>query len=120
MPNSNGQFVERSHARRRTLKAGVITFSDSSGKLDCTVRDISEGGARLLITGGGDAPETFELVIDLDGLAADCQVRWRRGKEVGVQYVGKPRKSEPKKVASKPWSFVPPPSLLPKIKRSSA
>lgn len=102
-------FIERSHPRRRTFKAGSIAIVDGSAKLECSVRDISEGGARLLLSASTDAPDTFELSIASDGLEADCNVRWRRGREIGVQYVAPPRKVE-KKCAPQPshWAITAP------------
>ena len=57
----------------------------------CTVRDISATGARLRVEGSVSAPDTFELLIQLDGLEANCQVVWRSGADVGVKFLGAPR-----------------------------
>lgn len=78
----------RKTARRRVLKSGIIAFNDRHSTLQCTVRDLSEGGARLLISGSFSAPDTFELIIDLDGLEASCAVVTRTATEVRVKFVG--------------------------------
>ncbi len=76
------------------------------------MRDLSDSGARLLLDGSIDAPDTFELIIDMDGLEADCRVVWRRGKEVGVIFVGETRKVEKKRTQIvQQWSGTAKPTL---------
>lgn len=76
----------RTTARRRMLKAGTVCFNDRHSTLPCTVRDLSDEGARLRLTGSIDAPDTFELFIELDGIWVDCEVVWRSNKEIGVVF----------------------------------
>lgn len=85
----------RATLRRRTLKAGKVAFNDRHCTLSCTVRDLSDTGARLRCEGSVSVPDTFDLIIDLDGLDASCEVVWRRGPELGVRFVGTPRKIAP-------------------------
>jgi hypothetical protein len=37
-------------------------------------------------------PDTFELIIEVDGLEADCEVVWRSKNEAGVRFLAAPRK----------------------------
>ena len=91
--------VERRQSpRRRVLKGGVVAFNDRYVTLPCTVRDISDGGARLRIEGSITAPDTFELIIEIDGLEAACEVVSRRGNEVSVLFVSPPRKMPPRRL----------------------
>jgi hypothetical protein len=83
--------LDRSKTRRRTLKAGVIAYGGGYVTLKCGVRDMSESGARLLTEGSVDAPDTFVLKIETDGLDADCEVVWRRGREIGVRFLASRR-----------------------------
>ena len=66
-------------ARRRVLKSGIAASNDRRLTVNCTVRDISDTGARLRVEGSMTVPDTFELLIPLDGLEAPCQVVWRKG-----------------------------------------
>src|SRR5262245_47523315 len=84
--------------RRRVLKGGVVAFNDRYVTLPCTVRDLSEGGARLRIEGSIAAPDTFELIIEIDGLEAPCEVVSRRGNEVSVRFTSPPRKIPPRRM----------------------
>lgn len=88
---------KRSISRRRQLKSGMIFYNLRSFTLPCTVRDISETGARLRVDGTLEAPDTFELNIDLDGLWAECEVAWRRGSEIGVHFTSPVKIDAPKR-----------------------
>lgn len=99
LPNAEATTAdrERSMARTRVLKSGTIAFGGRQSTLPCAVRDLSASGARLRSDNPLLIPDTFELLIDLDGLEADCKVMWRRGAEVGVKFIGAPRKTAPKR-----------------------
>lgn len=77
--------------RRRVLKSGKVAYSDRHVTIDCLVRDMSATGARLRIEGSVTAPDTFELLIPLEGLEANCQVVWRSGADLGVRFLAAPR-----------------------------
>lgn len=61
------------------------------------MRDVSDAGARLRLDGSVNAPDTFDLIIELDGLEASCDVRWRRDKELGVRFVSAPERVAPRR-----------------------
>jgi hypothetical protein len=82
---SDGPSEKRQRSRHRVLKAGIIAFNERRVTLSCTVLDISETGARLRISGPVIAPNTFDLIIKLDGLEAACEVAWRTVQKVAVQ-----------------------------------
>ena len=88
---------ERGVVRRRVLKAAIIAFNGRHSTLPCFVRDLSDAGARIRIDGSINAPDTFELLIELDGLEAECEVAWRQGDEIGIRFTTPPKYSEPKR-----------------------
>ena len=85
----------RKQLRRRTLKTGLICFNARHSTLPCVVRDISDIGARLGVSGSINAPDTFELFVELDGIWVDCEVAWRRSDQIGVRFTGPVRKTDP-------------------------
>ena len=87
-------LTPRSKDRRRVLKSAVIAYSGRHVTLHCGIRDLSDGGARLVVEGSVAAPDTFELLCEIDGTIVDCQVTWRRGMEVGVRFLSPLRLSE--------------------------
>jgi hypothetical protein len=103
--------------RRRVLKAGIAASNDRHLTVACTVRDVSATGARLRAESSVSIPDTFELIIEVDGLEADCQVVWRRANEVGVKFLAAPRI-----VAAKRTQVVNPlaPAKAPTLRRTPA
>jgi hypothetical protein len=94
------------------LKAGVAASNDRHLTVACTVRDLSASGARLRVEGSLTVPNTFELIIDVDGLEANCEVVWRKANEVGVKFLSAPRIVAPKRVQIiNPLTPSKPPSL---------
>ena len=65
---------KRKAPRRRVLKEGKIVFADGQRVLDCTIRDFSDAGARLLIANTVGLPDTFHLYEKSSGMLypADC------------------------------------------------
>ncbi|MDX2204745.1 MAG: PilZ domain-containing protein [Hyphomicrobiaceae bacterium] len=81
--------------RRRLLKAGTLLAKNGLMSFKCSVRDLSDAGARLLVDDPVGIPEHFELVIELDGLRADCEVVRRKGNEMGVRFTSPVRQGRP-------------------------
>ena len=81
----------RMSPRKRVLKAGIAASNNRHLTVSCTVRDISATGARLRVDNIVSIPDTFELIISVDGLEANCEVVWRNTNEVGVKFIGAPR-----------------------------
>ncbi len=71
--------------RRRTLIGAKIVLNGGASVMDCIVRDLSDGGARLALDGAITAPSEFRLTLS-DGRAFDCLVRWRRVNMLGVRF----------------------------------
>lgn len=95
-PNSPSTATDKRRAqRRRILKGAVAAFSNRHCSIACIVRDISLTGARIRSEGSVNIPDTFELLIELDGTEADCEVVWRKGNEIGVRFRGAPRRVNP-------------------------
>ncbi len=69
----------------------MIAYNERHVTLPCGVRDMSQSGARLFVTGSISAPDTFELRVELDGIEVPCEVVWRRGMELGVRFAGQPQ-----------------------------
>jgi hypothetical protein len=91
----DGQVDKRRSLRRRVLKGGIVAFNDRHSTLPCSVRDVSDTGARLRVTGSVSVPDTFELIIELDGLEARCEVIRRDGNDIAVRFLSVPRLARP-------------------------
>jgi hypothetical protein len=73
-------------SRRTTLKGGRIAFNAGRSTVDCTVRNLSNKGAKLLVNSVVGIPDTFDLVL-ADHSRQACRVIWRSLKELGVAFV---------------------------------
>jgi hypothetical protein len=71
--------------RRRTLKAGSITFNRAAG-IDCRVRNLSPSGACLEVASQVGIPNDFVLVVEHEHLTQSCHVIWRSGMRIGVEF----------------------------------
>jgi hypothetical protein len=71
--------------RNRTLKAGKIILKLHSSVVDCTIRNLSEGGALLLVPSLVGIPECFELMFE-NHAHRDCHVVWRGDNRLGVEF----------------------------------
>jgi hypothetical protein len=77
----------RSSGRIRTYLGGRVTFISQLAAVSCLVRDISEGGAQLVMTGADGLPSEIQLDIPRINLATRAKVMWRNGDVCGVQFV---------------------------------
>jgi len=82
-------FLERRRAMRHETRCPAwIEFDDDIAPRNCTLVDVSEGGARLELVTPEDLPPEFSLVLIEDAShVRRCRVAWRNGQEVGVRYV---------------------------------
>ncbi|MBN8986683.1 MAG: PilZ domain-containing protein [Rhizobiales bacterium] len=75
----------RAYPRHRILKQGTIAFRGGGG-IDCMVRNISQGGARLEVASPVGLPGSFTLVIANDDFMRDCHTVWHKDRRVGVAF----------------------------------
>lgn len=79
----------RTEYRRRALMAGTLRFKTRSGTLSCVVRDLSETGAKLVISSPMWIPEQFELEIQHQDMRIDARPVWRGATEMGIAFISK-------------------------------
>jgi len=83
---SENHSENRSEFRRRTLKNGKIIFNEQKSVMDCTIRNLSETGCQIIITGNADIPMTFDLLLPSSGERYQCEIMWRKLNEAGVKF----------------------------------
>ena len=81
-----GMEERRGERRPRVLLPARILVAGQE-PLACSIRDLSQGGARLHVPGHGMTPERFELMSDTDGRRFTCEVRHRAGETINVQFL---------------------------------
>ena len=76
---------KRDSPRTRALKSGRIMFNHGSSSIDCTIRNLSANGAKLLVENALGLPDEF-LLMCADDRNYKCTVRWRKLNEMGVSF----------------------------------
>jgi hypothetical protein len=81
---------KRKAKRRQVGTRAWVDFGPGARVQTCFVKDMSDTGARLALVTPGLAPREFVLQFAPDGsVGRRCQVRWQRGKELGVQFIAR-------------------------------
>jgi hypothetical protein len=87
--------AEQRTARRVTFERGIAAHMmaiDGTWRRSCTVRDVSDSGARLMVDGSleGLVLTEFFLLLSTRGLAyRRCQLAWINGEELGVLFLNR-------------------------------
>ncbi len=76
---------KRTSPRHKVLKHGTLAFG-GGGSIDCMVRNISSGGARLDVANPLGLPRSFTLVIESDQLVRHCRPVWSSDVRIGVAF----------------------------------
>lgn len=62
----------------------MIVFG--GGAITCTLRNISETGAQLMVASPVGIPTAFTLRVESDGFTRACQIIWRAPGLIGVRF----------------------------------
>jgi len=76
-------YERRDSKRLRLLKSGRILLGKAT--VPCTVRNLSDGGARLQVQSTFGLPGTFELALD-DRPPRTCKVIWLDATTLRVRF----------------------------------
>ncbi len=71
---------------RRVLKAGQIVFNAGRSAIDCTVKRLSDQGARLAVLSSAGVPDRFKLAIAADGFSRTCEIARKSEGELDVRF----------------------------------
>ncbi|RCW24691.1 PilZ domain-containing protein [Ciceribacter lividus] len=76
---------KRAEPRLRSLKGARIVFNNGFSTMDCMARNLSPGGAKLVLQSTVGIPDSFGLNFE-DGSRHNCSVRWRTATELGISF----------------------------------
>jgi hypothetical protein len=80
-------MVERRQSFRTQTNRSAVISLDSGERIDCTVRDISVGGAQLEMAERRRLPEKFSLTVVGNWHKRPCRLAWRKDRWLGVEYL---------------------------------
>jgi PilZ domain len=76
----------RAHKRRRCLLGARVIFNERATTISCTVRNISEFGARLEFGACPLLPDNVELILDSEAGYAPAHIVWRDLNYIGIEF----------------------------------
>jgi hypothetical protein len=71
--------------RKRALRGGRMVFNNASSTINCTLRNISDSGARLDVASVLGVPPVFDLKLEGQP-SRSCEVVWRSSEAVGIAF----------------------------------
>jgi len=78
--------ARRAEFRRRVIKGGKIVYNKRQTVIDCSIRDLTQGGAKLIRQSPQSLPRAFQLEF-MDGNVRSCELRWGKGTVFGVKFL---------------------------------
>jgi GGDEF domain-containing protein len=88
MARRRGRQYERRGGDRRPVHTRAKCFLDHlNASVECIVLDVSRGGARLRIADSLALPDEFDLLLSYGGERQRVRLRWRRQKDIGVEFI---------------------------------
>lgn len=78
---------ERRHSKRlKSFLQGLVYIDKRRGAMSCVIRDLSETGARMILSESVAIPEVVSLHIPQKDETYRARVKWRHGDEVGLAF----------------------------------
>jgi hypothetical protein len=71
--------------RKRVLLTGLIVYGNAAFTCDCSFRDLSATGARIIVPQLVQLPEQFHVINMREGVAYGSRLVWNKGLEIGIK-----------------------------------
>jgi hypothetical protein len=85
-PRTAGSNERRPKSRKRVLLTGIIASAGGDHSFGCTIRDLSETGARIVLPKGARLPLDFYLINIRDRTAYESRLVRSHGVEAGITF----------------------------------
>jgi PilZ domain len=80
----------RRSPRQPRLNGAKIICNGKLPLIDCIVRDVSRGGAQLIVASPVGIPDLFELRMNRNGARHWSKVAWRSKDRIGLTFIDPP------------------------------
>lgn len=77
----------RREERSRTLMSGRVIYNNGRSVLDCQIRNLSVGGAKLNLSAAVTLPVYVQLEIPSRNAIFKAMLRWRAGDNAGLEFM---------------------------------
>ncbi len=88
---------KRVRPRTRVLKGAKIVAMTNWSLIDCTIRDMSETGAKLICKDQASIANEFRFLVPHDNTICNAKVVWRRGEMIGIQFTSEKTRAPARK-----------------------
>ena len=86
MNSQNPPPAERRTPRRRALMQGMVVHSGGRFSFPCTIKDISDGGIRIVFAAGSAVPSQIEVINRSNGVVYHGDVVWTTNTAAGLKF----------------------------------
>ena len=76
----------RASRRHKSFLRGVVYFDKRRSEMACLIRDLSDDGARIILSQTVAIPDMIELHIPQRELTLSAHMQWRRADEIGLAF----------------------------------
>lgn len=85
---THSQTISERRPRRRksVLLPAVVTQAEGKQRFDCTIRDLSDSGARIAMPKGSLFAENFYLINIRDRMVCRARLIWQMEAEAGLAF----------------------------------
>lgn len=73
--------------RRRLLKGAMIKFNNGFGDLECVVRNLTTGGARISMGQTSGIPTRIQIQIAGERIPVEAKIEWRTPRDIGLRFL---------------------------------
>ncbi len=84
--------------RMRVLKGAKIVSMNQWSVVDCTVRDLSETGAKIICGDQAAVANEFRFLIPSENTIRNARVVWRRGDLLGIEFTSEKTRAPARKL----------------------
>ena len=88
---------KRKAVRSRVLKGAKIVSMDKWSVVDCTIRDLSTTGARIICGDQAAVANEFRFMIPSENTICTAKVIWRREDMLGIVFTSEKTKAPARK-----------------------
>ncbi|MGH7489486.1 MAG: PilZ domain-containing protein [bacterium] len=77
----------RKAPRKRVVLGAKVVYNEGGFSVDCRIRDLSDGGARIVLAKGAFIPTRVVLIDTRNGIAYESEVVWLKAPEFGLKFL---------------------------------
>lgn len=77
----------RRAVRKRVILGAKVVYNEGAYSVDCRIRDLSDGGARIILAPGLVIPTRLILIDTRNSIAYESEVAWLKAPEFGLKFL---------------------------------